>query len=331
MKVKSEVTILIPTLNRHANLVRYLPYLATMGMDIVVADGSYKPFYCTDENILYLHLPNASFKNRLYALYSAAKTKYVVVAADDDLIGWNGLNKCIQFLIDNEDHSACQGYFTEYQYKKILGSNILINNSHSYGYSHDYTFNAENAVERLNSMTTNRIMHYCYAVVQKDVLSVMYDLWRDVESKDGDTILFEPLMMFAIGIVGKFKTLDTFYIARDISHGGNFSSFEYILSEGSNEECLSKNFTQSIIKYKGSRADVERIIKNYSFQLSYQVSARTNVLSNLIVLIKTAIKDCFIFLNIIQSNGIKKDYFKNELIYKDYLNDWDRVKGFFKA
>lgn len=332
MKVENALTILIPTLNRHENLARYLPYLLAMGFIVIVADGSEKPFlYSAEKNLNYFHMPNATFKERLYTLYLDVKTDFVVVAADDDFLGHNGLIACMQFLINNREYSGCQGYFTQYQYKNFFGKKLLLNNAHSYGYSHEYKFEEETSTARLSSMTTNKIMHYCYAVVKKNVLGVAFDLWKDVESKDGDTILFEPLMMFAVGIVGKFKTLDIFFNAREISQGGRFSSFEQILSEGNNREILTRNFCNSVMKSLDLTDEIKKIIENYCNQLNKHASVRANRFKKLTFQFRSFAKNILLLVNIVPSDRIGRDFFKEKAHYELYLVDWRKINERFKA
>ncbi len=111
MTMFKDVTLFIPTHNRHNYLKRILEYYNDVPLDVLVADSSTTPFATDDLNsrVTYLHLPGERLSQKLYIALSKVKTEFVVMCADDDFTLPDGIVQCVNFLKNNPDYSVAHG------------------------------------------------------------------------------------------------------------------------------------------------------------------------------------------------------------------------------
>jgi glycosyltransferase domain-containing protein len=127
--VNTEISIIIPTHNRHGYLKRILDYYSLTDIAIFVADSTAQPFDFDLVNrkqnkVHYFHLPQKTLTGKISFMLEKISTPYVVMCADDDFIIPEALLKCVKFLKDNSSFSSAMGnticYKKEYRtYGKI--------------------------------------------------------------------------------------------------------------------------------------------------------------------------------------------------------------------
>lgn len=113
--VKGEVTIIIPTHNRHHYLPRSVGWFVRGGYRVIVADSSESEWHHPlreDRHLTYLHTPGpyAVYMHKMAAATHIVETPLVALCADDDFILYSGLDRCTGFLLNNPDYAFCQGY-----------------------------------------------------------------------------------------------------------------------------------------------------------------------------------------------------------------------------
>ena len=114
-----DLTIVIPTFNRENFLLRTLRYWSGKEPKIIVLDSSLKSL-CENfvkslkENIIYHHLPNKSFQERLSYLRKITITRYCMLHPDDEFFLTYGLSKCID-EIEKSDIVCCIGRCLEFE------------------------------------------------------------------------------------------------------------------------------------------------------------------------------------------------------------------------
>ncbi|SCW96230.1 MULTISPECIES: TIGR00180 family glycosyltransferase [unclassified Pseudomonas] len=109
-------TIVLMTHNRPAFLRRALHYYSAYPCSIMVLDSSDEA--CVElarlyPNIDYQHLPQFGYwgiQSKLVYGVSRVTTEFMVFAADDDFILFDGITQSLEFLKANSDYGLCHGY-----------------------------------------------------------------------------------------------------------------------------------------------------------------------------------------------------------------------------
>jgi glycosyltransferase domain-containing protein len=119
----NNLTLCIPTINRTKYLSRALEYYNFVNLDckIIIGDSSDDEHKKQNKelikkynnlNIEYIFCDKKRFNNDSHVLKylgNFVKTKYVTFAGDDDFIVPSGVEKCINFLDENNDFAAAHG------------------------------------------------------------------------------------------------------------------------------------------------------------------------------------------------------------------------------
>jgi len=203
-----KLTIVIPTHYRHKYLERILEYYKDSSFKILVADSTNEKFKKTNQyKVDYFHYPDSSYHFKMNKVLQKVTTKYCVFCADDDFIAKESLFECVEFLEEHNDYSCVQGryvgfdkYHNGYQFRPL------------YFNSREIKINNEYISVRLKEYMENYFQLF-YAVHKKNhIKSFFYDCCNN---KMYNPILSEiGLGMYAL-ISGKYKSLETFYSARD--------------------------------------------------------------------------------------------------------------------
>ena len=126
MEIKpKDLTIVIITLNRHKFLERTLSYYLNFDYNILIVDGSRKKFdskLVKNNKVIYIHSISHYYERYLIASRNV-KSKYIIVANDDEFFLESALNRCLNFLENNKDYATACGYVTSFfiKYNKIYG------------------------------------------------------------------------------------------------------------------------------------------------------------------------------------------------------------------
>ena len=143
MSFLSDITIVIPTHNRHFLLKRCLSYLELAGFNfrIIIVDSSATKFEEDfPSNVVYLNVAHENIKNtsgfmrKLEAVIKNITTKYTLLLADDDFPVLSSIEMAYQYLELNEDYESAQGFhFTirsEFKYIKTSIKHLDIPNEY---------------------------------------------------------------------------------------------------------------------------------------------------------------------------------------------------------
>ncbi len=121
----NNVTIIVPTHNRHKYLKRSMEYFKNLDAEIIYCDSSLEKY--SEElysNINYLHLPNENFASKVLIALERITTNFVALCADDDFILFESLNEGCNILNNNKKintvigktiffHEKFDGFFYE--------------------------------------------------------------------------------------------------------------------------------------------------------------------------------------------------------------------------
>ena len=337
-----DCTVLMFTYERPYHLARAISYWEKSGVKVIIADGSKYPCDNIPESIEYMHRPGASIMQRIFELSNRVKTKFAVFVADDDFLGYEGLEIAVTFLNKNPDYASAQGLYTQYRITKPF--NKIVTRPAGTCFANHYNWSSDDYVTRLRDINSYKIMHYCYSVVTKEVLDTLYSLFQGIEVVKGDT-LFEPLMAYSIAINGKIKTLQSFYCARESVESPDWlgiMSFEKFVEENSAEyrrlidnvaaECTKKYGTEhheaiaaaemaGITYHDSMRKRMETAnTKNNDFNVFNIINEMIN---KVIVPIKLLLQN----IGLTSTRGIDSKFFSENVdALIAYKHDWEKIK-----
>ena len=200
------LTIVIPTHNRHKYLARIMDYYQDVKYKILIADSSDNKYALTlPKNAEYHHFPKANPIWKIDKIVQLVTTPYMFFCADDDFFVKDAIQNCIDFLEANPDYSSVQGRyisFDNFQNLRYLPC---------YMQGHSLTIDSNIISERLNQLMGNYCLPLFYAMHRTPVIQRMFG--------DNTSITHGILNELAVNIYsliyGKYKTLDIFSHARD--------------------------------------------------------------------------------------------------------------------
>jgi glycosyltransferase domain-containing protein len=206
----STPTIIIPTFQRRNRLKKSIRYWKRSKFKIAIADGSsLSNADLIPEGIDYYWRPKISIFDRWFSVIQSVRTKYFVLCADDDFIGFNAIERCVSFLEDNQDYSCAQGC---YHYFKDKGSHFLYGNI--YGGIESYPLFEPNFELRFY-YSLRYYFHTIYSVQRTENALKFLDRFPKLSNDNA----FE--MQFTLGnsLFGKHKIFPFLYGVREIIEG----------------------------------------------------------------------------------------------------------------
>jgi glycosyltransferase domain-containing protein len=288
-----DLTIIIPTHNRHDYLERALELYSPFNIQIIIADSSPNQFSRLNDiksNIIYKHTPTfgqiKKWKNAL--LY--VKTKYVVFCPDDDFIFPAAIEKCVEFLEENSDFVCSEGVLLTYKY-------IYSNKSIIYNISND-DLNLNQQYNDLLSVDgdtiEDRLEQYCqpyrhsiYGVHRTENLLNIFSTIH--ASKVVEPYLFELSQAILTVISGKIATFNFLYYFREaITTSGGYicknvpalvreDNFEIQMLKSMVENHLVSNYAKKNTRQKLSQLFLNKYLEfaqHYKHQPSLNVSSK---------------------------------------------------------
>lgn len=201
----SQLTVVIPTHERHNYLRRSMEYWSEFTGMIIIVDSSINgvelrlPGLCD-----YVHVPGMSFGEKLSLAISKVRTKYCVFCADDDFHTFDALNKAVSFLDANQDFASVQGYYILFWQDEEIQYGI------GYDHIHKYIIDSNDPAIRMTDAMEN-YMHQSYAVHRTSNMLLTADCCRGVNNASAIELIFALVPMMA----GKHRILPMFYSARE--------------------------------------------------------------------------------------------------------------------
>lgn len=193
----SDLTIILPIKNRTKFIDRCLKNIALFNdCPVLVVDASKtsnQAYFETLENVEYFYVPHFSFIDQCAFGAKKSKTKYSIVATDDDFIVSDFICDGIDFLNNNPNYSA------------VLGSTLRFHEDcsldYAWSYSHCLDFNSHLNCQFKNlsngfGFFTDRFIGPFHSLFRTDVLVsvldtfVSYPEFQDIKSIDRSCCLF---------------------------------------------------------------------------------------------------------------------------------------------
>jgi glycosyltransferase domain-containing protein len=203
-----DITLLIPTHNRHFYLERILKYYSDVDIKIIVADSSLKPFEKLNlfTKIRYEYFPHKDLNEKLFLVHKFVDTKYLVLCADDDFIVPAAITTCIEFLDKNEDYFGVCGNIVGVTINDKMPVYLL--QCETTG-NIELTLDSNDPLERLKKIC-NSYSPSMYCVHRKDALLPVLGEALSISNYN----LMEYLIEWNAVLHGKYKELPIFYQIR---------------------------------------------------------------------------------------------------------------------
>ncbi len=161
----SDLTIVVPTRNRHASLAKLLEYYAPLPVKLIVVDGSIEAFDTSGFgdhtcDLRYFHMP-VPYDQRMTFASTLCDTEFAMISSDDEYYLTEGLIKALEKLRSNPLLSAVAGRCAAFVYNEQgmrLGT--------FYNFLKDYNENSTLASARVRQLTN------CFKLISGFICSV---------------------------------------------------------------------------------------------------------------------------------------------------------------
>ena len=213
----SNISILIPSLNREEHLIKQFKFYNFLGskINIYICDSTPNPskklldsidFYSKNLTIKYFNKPGLNDRQAWFYLTSKCDTKYSAHTGDDDLLIPEGLMRAADFLENNQNFRVAYG-------KSIITDERSLNRAYKRKVFSPYwgslSFKQVNALDRLSSLSENYFVSV-YAIHRTNEFIEDYKPSGDMPSKEMGEFLVNYLTIAR----GKAMFLDTPYLIR---------------------------------------------------------------------------------------------------------------------
>lgn len=201
----SQLTIIIPTYERHNFLIRSMEYWREFVGRIIIIDSSINPSELRLAGLCdYMHVPGMSFTDKLSFAINKIETKYCALCADDDFHAFDALDRAVSFLDDHRDFASVQGHYIAFWQDEKIEYGI------GYDHIHEYVIDNDDPVIRMTDAMRN-YMHQIYAVHRTSNLDLTADACRGINHFGAIELNFTLVPM----MTGKHQVLPMFYSARE--------------------------------------------------------------------------------------------------------------------
>ena len=223
----SNLTVVFITYNREEFLLRNLQHWSKTNAKIIVLDGSDNSI----DNCLISQYPNigyfykpVSLEQRIYFVRNLIKTKYVMLAADDDFIFLSGADKCIKHLELNSDLIAVFGTalrsvsnngttYYETAYNNLLSVGQINQDSHwERARRHFYNKNYETST--------------FYSIRRTDSFINIASIFKDLPKFDGN--MLELILEFCTVFLGKTSIINELTWLRTSDAAANWNTVNVV-------------------------------------------------------------------------------------------------------
>jgi glycosyltransferase domain-containing protein len=200
----SELTIIVPSYNRHAFVVRQVDFWCDKGVTLHVLDGSALALETRERfdafpTMHYHHMPQSIY-SRLVSSIDLISTPYAVFLGDDEFYIPSALVACIRAIREDELVACCGlalafhheegNVYTRQRYPEMRG----LNN------------NSADARSRIMKSIDRALPSVIYAVHRSDVFKNNLEMFRDYDSSCAGT--FEVQFTLMTCLQGRTKVMD---------------------------------------------------------------------------------------------------------------------------
>ena len=204
--LNEQLTIIIPTHERHSLLLRAIDYYTNLNVHVIIVDSSVNKLRrILTSKFQYIHMPCEDFGSKIYNVMSQVTTKYSCLSADDDFLSESGLIQGIDFLEENDDYVSVQGRYINFDFK-----NYKITSAPMYTKALHHLVDGKSRLERVKQ-AFSPYMHQIYSVHRTEVLQKSFLAVSKI--KVASPVELSVVLVGAV--YGKHMLLPKFWMARD--------------------------------------------------------------------------------------------------------------------
>lgn len=324
----SDITIIIPTHNRHFLLEKLLKYYSKTNINLIIMDSSKDIFnFKKSKKIKYFYCPNLTYNKKMFIGVNKITTKYATLCADDDFFSMHALFVGLKFLENNDEYGSVQG--NSIMFYKYLSFFIFYkeNNIHLNEFSRDNNILKERVFDKFKQQ------NLLYSLTKTSILLEICNIVKNFR----EVSLFEPTDSIVKSVISKQKTLNIFWNARDIrrysSYTSNNNESETLVIEDFSEFIKTKNgikYIKELVKFYNKFKDKDDIsvnefekllFKNFNTKIKHKYKDLQNKLHHRYKIFEIR----FFFYSIIFkfTQNKKYDYPYSSLTAK---NEWQKIK-----
>ena len=275
----SQLSIFCLTYNRQKFVKRLIKYWQENFKEtrIFILDGSEIEIkknnlnLSKSSNINYIHCKNKTYFERYIKISELLNTKYVQLVADDEIFLRSGVEKCINFLEDNQNYSCCTGSVILFD---LLGKNEILGYD-VYNLFSNEDVDPEKRVEKWLSFTQPNTI---YGINRSDYLKKIIDQLKKLNQKEfsAPENLIEDMSEIGISFLGKTKKINDLMWMRSLENPSmplNQDKYREVRPEYfllSNEFVNKKNIFNNFIKeylqnldLNYTNNDYKKFVNNY--------------------------------------------------------------------
>ena len=239
------VTLMIPTLDRPALLLRAIDYYQHFDCNVLIVDSSdNQSIHKFPDNMIYKHLPKACWTEKLYEVTKDIITPYVCLVPDDDYLLESSLKEGIFFLGNNPEYASVQGRYYKFE---LIESQVAFSPRYDLK-SNNYAIESEDRYSRL-AKTFNPYMHQYFAVHRTNLFAKGCEFASVLRSDRDDLNLTELIQPLVPMVHGKHKVLPILWMVRD-SYMFNHTRRKKPIANKSKADLIAHHYKQFTCRAK---------------------------------------------------------------------------------
>lgn len=283
---------------------------------IIIADGSKKKYPLNknlNDHLEIEHVKTTYDKDHLtymrkleYVIGKKVKTKYTLIADDDDFYIVKKLEDYTNFLLKNPDYVGCGGNILKFELQKFQLDKPIFTN---FNKSKQVNLENDNRIDRIRTiLNVNTYSEVYYDILKTKVLSKSFSDFININKKNVNYRFVEFYIMVNALSNGKLKRFDNYYLMRQEDYQSSTSAGIINNISSLFFQNWSENYF-NLLKYTEKKFELKKNDKLY-FEIEEQYKRLfTNFISTEIInsgdfnitfksLIKTRMKAINIFGNI---------------------------------
>lgn len=255
-------TLIIPTHNRQEYLKRSIDYFKDLDAQVIYCDSTeLKSSEKFSSNMLYIHLPNEKFVDKILIALDLIKTDYIALCADDDFVIIDALYEGASVLSHSES------------IKTVLGFNLLFHENFDknfyYRKKSKFFIIDSNPYDNIK-LFFNNYQQVLWGMYDKTILKKSFDIIKQAEFKNDN---FIELVIGGIACyIGGISILKRIWSVRELSHKIHWGNRQPSISSIYFNRNFKSDFISFKIKIDENTEDgySTKILENYLKFSSYQ-------------------------------------------------------------
>ena len=202
----SDLTLVIPSYERQAYLLRQIEFWSRYPVNVVILDGSksgckHSRIVNMPSQIKYRHMP-VSLEERLGFVRGRITTKFAALLSDDEFLIPSAVESCLEYLLSHPDYVACKGQALWFDCNKgvVVGGRI-------YPGLQGYVIDDDTASGRMLQHMNNYEMATLWSIQRTDVFNLCLEV-MSCERAFSTAAAAEMQISLATAYSGKCKVIN---------------------------------------------------------------------------------------------------------------------------